>query len=71
MGAADESLPSDNLHGIDRLVPLDKEATADLATNGDVSTNYEPFCTLSYAVDSALPIVSLGQREKMACRFSR
>jgi hypothetical protein len=46
------------------LVPNDKEAAAYLVKNGDVPASYEPFCALSYAVDSALPIASLGQREK-------
>ena len=46
------------------LMPLDKSAFDYFTANGDVPASYEPFCAFSYAVDSALPIVSLGQRDK-------
>jgi hypothetical protein len=51
------------------LMPLDKGALDYFTANGDVPASYEPFCAFSYAVDSALPIVSLGQRDKWHVAF--
>jgi hypothetical protein len=51
------------------LMPLDKSAFDYFTANGDVPASYEPFCAFSYAVDSALPIVSLGQRDKWHVAF--
>jgi hypothetical protein len=51
------------------LMPVDKSAFESFTAHGDVPASYEPFCAFSYAVDSALPIVSLGQRDKWHVAF--
>ena len=44
--------------------PLDRAAAEAFAQEGRVGDGYESFCALAYAVDSSLPIVSFGQRER-------
>jgi hypothetical protein len=47
------------------MEPTDKYAYDDLIKNGvGLPGQYDPFCALVYAVDSILPIVSLGQRDR-------
>jgi hypothetical protein len=46
------------------MEPSDKYAYEDLIKNRvGLPGQYDPFCALVYAVDSILPIVSLGQRD--------
>ena len=47
------------------MEPSDKYAYEDLIKNHvGLPGQYDPFCALVYAVDSILPIVSLGQRDR-------
>src|SRR5262249_35104426 len=46
------------------MQPTDKDAYASFRSTGAVPANYEPFCALTYAIDTSLPIISFGQRDK-------
>jgi hypothetical protein len=46
------------------MVPTDKEAHAKFDYMNVVPANYEPFCAAIYAIDTSLPIISFGQKEK-------
>jgi hypothetical protein len=46
------------------MEPSDKYAYDDLTLSKTLPGQYDPFCALVYAVDSILPIVSLGQRDR-------
>jgi hypothetical protein len=46
------------------IVPTDKLAYESLKAEKALPGNYEPFCALVYAIDTALPIISLGQRDR-------
>ena len=52
--------------GYQKLVmePSDKYAYDDLTQKKLLPGQYDPFCALVYAVDTILPIVSLGQRDR-------
>jgi hypothetical protein len=50
-----------NLH---LMVPTDKDANTAFLGTGKVLSNYEPFCAVTYAIDTSLPIINFGQREK-------
>jgi hypothetical protein len=52
--------------GYQKLVmePSDKYAYDGLTQNKALPGQYDPFCALVYAVDTILPIVSLGQRDR-------
>ncbi len=46
------------------IVPSDNTAFEVFMKNGEVAGSYEPFCATIYAVDTSLPIISFGQRDK-------
>jgi hypothetical protein len=46
------------------MVPSNKDAFAEFAVHGVVPGWYEPFSSLIYAVDTALPVISFGQRDR-------
>lgn len=46
------------------MEPSDKYAYDDLTQRKALPGQYDPFCALVYAVDSILPIISLGQRDR-------
>src|ERR1700758_3884942 len=45
------------------MLPLDKDAYANFA-KGEVPGQYDLFCAPMYAIDTSLPIISFGQRER-------
>jgi hypothetical protein len=51
------------------ILPTDKDAYAELTSKGMVPVSNEPFCALTYAIDSSLPIISFGQRDKWHVAF--
>ena len=46
------------------MVPSEKEAFREFMKDGAVPASYEPFCAPIYAIDTSLPIISFGQRDK-------
>jgi hypothetical protein len=46
------------------MVPSDRATITDLANNTPLPGHYEPFCALVYAIDTELPIINLGQRDR-------
>ncbi len=46
------------------MAPSDRFAYEELAHGRPLPGQYEQFCALVYAVDTALPIISLGQRDR-------
>jgi hypothetical protein len=46
------------------MVPTEQRAHSEFVPKGSAPGWYEPFCALTYAVDTSLPIISLGQRER-------
>jgi hypothetical protein len=45
------------------IVPTDKVAYESLASDKTLPGQFEPFCAPVYAIDTALPIINLGQRD--------
>jgi hypothetical protein len=46
------------------MLPSDRFAYDDLAHGKPLPGQYDPFCALVYAIDTSLPIISFGQRER-------
>ena len=46
------------------MEPSDKYAYEDLKKGGALPGQYDPFCATVYAINSVLPIISLGQRDR-------
>jgi hypothetical protein len=46
------------------MVPTDRFVISDFVDKGTVPPNYEPFCSATYAIDTSLPIISFGLKDK-------
>jgi hypothetical protein len=46
------------------IVPTDRFAISDLAEKHKLPVSYEPFCAATYAIDTSLPVISFGLKDK-------